>query len=86
MGRTGERINHDCVNSDINYAVRLARTGEGHCEMIAERRRVTVRFLPSNYIGSGALSKSLNTVSEKDTRLVPEDNQNPFDFVHLIHT
>ena len=43
-------------------------------------------FLPSNYIGSGALSKSLTAVSEKDTGLVPEDNQNPFGFVHLIPT
>ena len=43
-----------------------------------------LRFLPSNYIGSGALSKSLIAVSEKDTRLVPEDKQNPFGFVHLI--
>ena len=49
-------------------------------------RVCTNGFLPSNYIGSGALSKSLITVSEKDTRLVPEDKQNPFDFVHLIPT
>ncbi len=37
---------------------------------------MTHGFLPSNYIGSGALSKSLITVSENDTRLVPEDKQN----------
>ena len=43
-------------------------------------------FVPSYYIRSGALSKSLITVSEKDTGLVPEDKQNPFGFVHLIPT
>ena len=45
-----------------------------------------VRFLPSNYIGSSALSKSLIAVSEKDTRLVPKNGENPLNSFDLIPT
>lgn len=34
-------------------------------------------FLPSNYIRSGAFSKSKRAVSPRDTGLIPEDRKNP---------
>ena len=43
-------------------------------------------FLPKNYIGSGALSKSPITVSSRDTGFIPEDRKNYESVKTLIPT
>jgi hypothetical protein len=53
---------------------------------INNRTYQCVGFLPSNYIGSGALCQSASAVSEKDTRLVSEDKHNYESVKTLIPT
>ena len=40
-------------------------------------------FLPKNYIRSGALCQSGAAVSEKDTRLVPKNGENPLRIIYI---
>ena len=62
---------------------------ERHTQMCPRRpdcQKMSGGFLPKNYIGSGALSKSKCAVSPRDTGLIPKERKNPLHDNPIIFT